>query len=139
MSHLFPTVPNFLGFESLFDSLERFASTMPKIPNWPPYNVKKEGENQYLLEFALAGFDKSNIQITLEGDQLVVKGNTVKEGNKDTATYLHRGIGLRSFEQRFPLADGMIVKDASFTNGVLKIALDQLAKISNTVKQIEVK
>jgi molecular chaperone IbpA len=139
MSRLFPTFPTFLGFDNLLESLERFAEHTPKMPGWPPFNVVKEGDNRYLIEFALAGFQKSDVSVTVEGDQLVVKGTAVKDDHNTGLDYIYKGISSRNFEQKFNLSDSMTVKSAEFVNGVLTIVLDNMAKISKAIKQIEVK
>lgn len=130
----FPSLPTFVGFDSLFDTLNT-AMQMPKVSNWPPFNVKKEDDKSYTIEFALAGFDKNDINITVEDDQLVVRGKTeAKEDN-----YLYKGISTRSFEERFTMMKGMKVQGAEYTNGILKVMLDGLVTISNSVKQIPLK
>lgn len=133
MSRLFPTFPTFLGYDGLFDSMRRSLDTVKS--NWPPYDIVKENENTYTVKYALAGFDKGDISVTVEGTELVVKGNSTAEDKE----YLWKGISSRAFEHRINLADGMEVGTAEFINGILKITLANLVTINNAVKQIPLK
>lgn len=132
-SRLFPTFPTFLGYDNLFDTMRRSMEVAKS--NWPPYDIVKEDENTYTVKYALAGFDKGDISITVEGPQLVVKGKSSAEKED----YLWKGISNRSFEHRLNLADGMEVDAAKFVNGILKIGLSNLVTINNNIKQIELK
>jgi len=110
-----------LGFDNLFDNFEqRFANQINN--NYPPYNILKHGEDTYQLEIAVTGFDKSEITVEIDQDQLVVKGE--RKAVEDAKTeYLHRGLAARSFTRSWTLAEHMIVGEGRIKNGVLTIEL----------------
>jgi molecular chaperone IbpA len=110
-----------LGFDNLFDNFEqRFANQINN--NYPPYNILKHGEDTYQLEIAVTGFDKSEITVEIDQDQLVVKGERKAVEDAETE-YLHRGLAARSFTRSWTLAEHMIVGEGRIKNGVLTIEL----------------
>jgi molecular chaperone IbpA len=128
----FPQLTSWVGFERLFDDLEKISKeTVKKIPNWPPYNIKKIDDDKFVIEMAVAGFGKSDVEITTKDGVLTVKG----EVNPDTSNnYLYKGIAERNFERNFTLADTVVVKNATMFNGLLNIYLSNLAKVSQITK-----
>ncbi|UMR30681.1 Hsp20 family protein [Massilia sp. MB5] len=90
-------------------------------PSYPPYNIELVTEDQYRIVMALAGFDRSEIDITTERESLQIVGRKQRDGAE--RTYLHRGIAARDFEQRFQLANHVKVTGASFKDGMLTIEL----------------
>lgn len=127
---LFPTFPTFLGYDNLFD---RMRSSLQLVkPNWPPYDIIKENDNTFVVKYALAGFDKGDVSVTVEGSELVIKGKSESEKGE----YLWKGISNRAFEHRLNLAEGLEVNTAKFINGILKVTLTNLVTINNAVKQI---
>lgn len=111
-----------IGFDSLFDDLHRFASQ--STTNYPPHNVIKTGENTVLIEVAVAGFMEGEIDIQVNKNQLIIKGEQKRED--DTSwEYLHRGISSRDFTHSFTLADHVEVKNASITDGILRVYLER--------------
>jgi len=104
-----------------FDRLAQMLNSAETQPSYPPYNIELVSEDQYRIVMALAGFDRSEIDITSERDTLFVIGRKQKDGTE--RTYLHRGIAARDFEQRFQLANHVKVTGASFSNGMLTIDL----------------
>jgi len=134
-SFLFPKDADkfFVGYDKVFDRLREFHDTATKnIPNYPPFNIKKTAENEYVIEMAVAGFGKSDITIETEGDKLVVKGNaeTVEE-DVDT---LYQGLALRPFTRMFTLNDAVEVQNAEMVNGLLRITLERLIPESQRKK-----
>lgn len=112
---LTPLYRSAIGFDRLADLLADSA------PSYPPYNIELVSEDNYRIVMALAGFDRSEIDITAERDSLIVVGK--KQREDQGRTYLHRGIAARDFEQRFQLANHVKVTSASFDNGMLNIEL----------------
>jgi molecular chaperone IbpA len=113
-----------LGFDELFNNFEnRFANQINN--SYPPYNILKHDENSYELEIAVTGFDKSEITVEIDQNQLVVKGERVREDNAETQ-YLHKGLATRDFTRSWTLAEHMEVGDGSIKNGVLTIALKRI-------------
>ena len=117
---LTPLYRSAIGFDRLAQLLNDSARG-DATPSYPPYNIELVSEDQYRIVMALAGFDRSEIDITTERDSLIVVGRKQRDGVE--RTYLHRGIAARDFEQRFQLANHVKVTGASFDNGMLTIEL----------------
>lgn len=115
---LTPLYRSAIGFDRLANLLEQRAEAQP---SYPPYNVELVSEDNYRIVMALAGFDRSEVEIVAERDTLHITGRKQKE--ETGRTYLHRGIAARDFEQRFQLANHVKVTTASFNNGMLTIDL----------------
>lgn len=112
--------PFFIGFDSLLNKVNSHAKSY-QASNYPPYNLIKTGENSYLIELAVAGFDEEDFDIQLQDGVLTIKGEV---GTSEFETeYLHKGIAARSFERRFTLADTVKVEGASLNQGMLTIRL----------------
>ena len=125
----------FVGFDDHVNRLQKLGSEVAKnIPNYPPYNIKKTGENSYVVELACAGFGKSEIDIELDGDRLVISGNTTE----DTSDYIVKGIANRAFTRTFSLMDNIEVKNAELINGMLKVYLEGQHLLAKKIK-IDVK
>jgi molecular chaperone IbpA len=111
-----------IGFDRIFDNFEnRYQNS---TTNYPPYNVLKHDDNTFEVEIAVAGFDKAEISIEVDQDQLVIKGRRAKD--EDTDKYLHRGLAARDFERVFTLAEYMEVGEAELTNGILSVKLTRI-------------
>ena len=108
-----------VGFDRLFDLLETGARA--ETEGYPPFDIEQESEDRYRITLAVAGFRPEEIEIVAQSNQLTVSGRKADEA--EAGRYLHRGIATRAFERRFQLADFVVVEDASFDNGLLRIAL----------------
>jgi molecular chaperone IbpA len=108
----------------MFDTLEhRFANQLSN--NYPPHNIIKTGENQYEIQVAVTGFDKSEIAVQVENNVLTVKGEgeeSIRHEQPDVV-YLHRGLATRDFVREFPLAEHIEVTGAEIKNGMLIVKL----------------
>ena len=106
-----------------FDQLERLVERTAKSGNdgYPPYNIERVDEDAYRITLALAGFADRDLSITLENNQLVIRGR--QEDDADERVFLHRGIAARQFQRSFVLADGVEVGEAQMENGLLHIDL----------------
>jgi len=125
----------FIGFDDQFNRIAKLHDDMTKhIPNYPPYNVKKTGDNTYQIEIAVAGFAKHEIDVELANDQLVIRGQT----QDDNSDYVFKGIANRAFTRTFAINDQIEVKDAEMLNGMLKIALERIIPEHKKPKKIEV-
>ena len=110
-----------LGFDELFNNVEnRFANQINN--NYPPYNIVKHDDNSYELEIAVTGFNKDEVTVEIDQNQLVVKGVRNKS-NDVTAEFLHRGLAFRDFTRSWTLAEHMEVGEGRIKNGVLTVAL----------------
>jgi molecular chaperone IbpA len=107
------------------------------MTNWPPYNIEKAGEDQYVITMAVAGFSADEIELTQKENQLVVVGQ--KKGSDDGKQYLHRGIATRAFRQTFNLADHVKVTGADLDNGLLTIELKREVPEALKPRRIEIK
>lgn len=122
-----------------FDHLARLLDDTMRgdsQPSYPPYNVELVEENKYRITMAVAGFDRSQLEIEFERDTLRVAGRRNKdEGNR---TYLHRGIAERDFEHRFRVADHVKVVGANLDNGLLSIELVREIPEALKARKIEI-
>ncbi len=113
--------PFLLGFEQLERLVERTAKADQAA--YPPYNIEQTGEADYRITLAVAGFSDDDLSITMEDNQLVVRGRTRDESGE--RVYLHRGIAARQFQRTFVLADGVEVIGAQLDNGLLHVDLSR--------------
>ena len=126
----------FVGFDDTYNRLAKMHDDVTKaIPNYPPYNIRKTGENTYSIEVAVAGFAKQDIEITLEDNKLIITGNS----SDDNDNFLFKGIANRAFTRTFALDDKIEIQDAALVNGMLKIALERIIPEHKKPKKIEVK
>jgi len=90
---------------------------------FPPYNIRKDGDHNYVIEMALAGFGKKDIEVEMANGTLTIR--SVKENVSDDSD-IYRGIAYRKFERKFTVADDVVVNDASLENGMLSVALERV-------------
>lgn len=129
----------FVGFDDQFSKLAKLHDDLTKnIPNYPPYNIRKTGENTYTIEMAVAGFGQGEIDIELDGGKLIIRGNTSNEDSAE-GNYLFKGIANRAFTRSFAIDDQIEVKDAELFNGMLKVMLERIIPDHKKPKKIEVK
>jgi len=128
--------PYAVGFDRVFDTLNRYAGSEVQSTGFPPYNIRKEGDYNYVIEMALAGFGKEDIQVEVVESTLSIR--SVKENPKDDATQ-YRGISYRRFERKFTLADDLVVNSANLENGMLYIDLERVVPEEKKPRLIEVK
>jgi molecular chaperone IbpA len=127
----------YVGFDDQFNKLSKLHDDLTKnIPSYPPYNIKKVDDNKYVIEIAVAGFSKSEIEIEFADDKLTVRGNSKQEDNK--FDYLWQGIAARNFTRSFALNDQIEIKDAALVNGLLQIALERIIPEHKKPRKIEV-
>jgi len=117
---LSPLYRSTVGFDRLFDMLDRAADVEPTTSG-PPYNVEKVGDDHYRIVMAVAGFEPDEIEIVQKDSGLLVSGR--KHPEDDAVQVLHRGIADRPFRQAFNLADYVTVRGAKLENGLLVIDL----------------
>jgi HSP20 family molecular chaperone IbpA len=123
--------PLLLGFEHIERLLERNG----KAESYPPYNIEHSGDGQLKITIAVAGFAAEDLSVTLEDNQLVVRGRLTSTEEK---AFLHRGIATRQFQRSFVLADGMQVLGAELNHGLLTIELER-PHMANAVKTIPIR
>ena len=124
--------PLLLGFEHIERLLERHA----KAESYPPYNIEHTSDEHLKITLAVAGFAAEELSVTVEDNQLVVRGRMNNDG--EDKTFLHRGIATRQFQRSFVLADGIDVLGAELNHGLLTIELERL-RAENAVKTIPIR
>ncbi len=125
--------PFLLGFENLERLLERTAKTAGD--GYPPYNIEEFSPDKLRITLAVAGFGRDELNVTVEDNQLVIRGKQTESTDK---TFLHRGIAARQFQRAFVLADGIEVTGAELENGLLSINLAR-PRIEPKVLKIDIK
>lgn len=129
----------FVGFDDQFNKLSRIHDDLAKnIPNYPPYNIKKTADNTYVIELAIAGFAKQDVEIQLDGDKMIVKGNINSDDKDSMENFLFKGISNRAFTRTFALDDQVEVKGAEMLNGMLQIFLERIIPEHRKPKKIEI-
>jgi len=108
-----------------FDHLERILDHVSKASaeGYPPYNIEQVGDDALRITLAVAGFAIEDLNVTLEDNQLVIRGRRNESEDETDRVYLHRGIAARQFQRMFVLADGIEVTGADLDNGLLHIDL----------------
>lgn len=125
--------PFFLGFN---DQFVRWESNKKTTSQFPPYNVKKVDEDSYVIELAVAGYSREDLDIKVEKDTLTIKSEKEKD---EESNFLHRGIAGRNFTQHFTLGEYMVVKSASMENGLLSINVERELPEEAKPKTIKIK
>jgi HSP20 family molecular chaperone IbpA len=120
-----------------FDHFERALDRVSKVSSdgYPPYNIEQVGENSLRITLAVAGFAMSDLKLTVEDNQLVVRG---KQSDDENRVYLHRGIAARQFQRSFVLAEGIEVSGAWLDNGLLHIDLVR-PTVESRVRTIDIR
>ena len=114
--------PFLLGFDEIERALDRVAKA---ADGYPPYNIERlrgsdDAPDRLRITLAVAGFSEEELDVSVEENQLVIRGRQVDSGERD---YLYRGIAARQFQRTFVLADGMRVSGAELKNGLLSVDL----------------
>lgn len=130
------SAPFLLGFDSFEERIDRLARS---AEGYPPYNIERstaeDGTERFLISIAVAGFAQSDLDVSVEDNQLMVRGRQADEPGRD---FLHRGIAARQFQRSFLLADRMEVKDATLGHGMLVITLER-PRAPKTARQIDIR
>ena len=130
-----------IGFDSMFRRLEQFNADLAKTTAYPPYNIKKIDDNHYVIEMAVAGFGKQNLDIQISDGVLTIKGNSESDTeteDKENANFIYRGIANRAFTRKFTLADTIEIKNAELLNGMLRVFLENMIPDNKKPRKVEV-
>ena len=133
--------PYAVGFDRVFDQLNRYVDNNATSTGFPPYNIRKEGDNNYVIEMALAGFGKEDIEVEVADSTLSVR-STKKPLNEDVASNddtVYRGISYRKFDRKFTLAEDVVVNDAKLANGMLILELERVVPEAKKPRLIDIK
>lgn len=124
--------PFFIGFGPNVQTW----SNVTRQESYPPYNVIKVDDETYRVDLALAGFDKKDVDVTVDNGTLIVKGEISSE---ETGEALHKGIATRKFTRSFALGEFMEVTSAEFKNGMLGITVERIVPEEKKPKAIKIK
>jgi molecular chaperone IbpA len=124
-----------IGFDNLFDQLNRTFANNKSDGNYPPHNVVKIDDTHYVIEVAVSGFSEKEVDVELKDNVLTVKG---EQAEKAEVEYLHKGISTRNFVRTFPLAEHIEVRGATVKNGILSIALEKVVPEEDKPKKIQI-
>lgn len=128
------SAPFLLGFDAFEERIDRLTKSSD---GYPPYNIERkteaDGTERFAVSIAVAGFSAGELEVVAEDNQLVVRGRQKEDPQRE---YLHRGIATRQFQRSFLLADGMIVKDATLSHGLLVVTLErpQAPKVARRIE-----
>ena len=129
----------YIGFDEQYNRLAKIHNDLTKnIPNYPHYDILKTGENTYKIQLALAGFATQDIDLELDGDTLIIRGD-IKSDEKDSATsFLYKGISNRAFTRTFTLGEQVEVKGAEMLNGMLQVFLERIIPEEKKPRKVEI-
>jgi len=128
---------NSIGVDNLMRAHRVAANALSKQTGFPPYNIRKTGDNTYQIELAVAGFTIADIEITLEKNILSIR-STGAENKPDSETMIHQGFSYRAFERCFTLMDNVQVQNAELINGILRIYLESILPEEEKPKRINI-
>lgn len=133
-----PLFRSSVGFDRLTQLME--SQLQKAEPTYPPYNIEKTGEDTYRITLAVAGFDKADLDVTVQENRLIVSGrlNDKAREQDEKTQYLYRGIAGRAFRHAFDLADTVRVNGADLVNGLLHIDLVREIPERKKPRQIEI-
>ena len=131
---LTPILKSSVGFDVFDNFFDHTISLNETNSSYPPYNIIKSG-NSYTITIAIAGFSENDIDISLEENEILIKGSSKDNSNLE---FLHKGIATRGFERKFHLADTIRVIDASYENGLLNIFLEREIPEHQKPRKIEI-
>ena len=114
---------SYVGFDRLFDEFFRLQSSTKNVPNYPPYNLIKDGDS-YTIEMAMAGMTDKDVDVVLEDRTLSITYE--KSEVEDDKGVIHKGLAQRSFKRSFNLADDIEVQKAQLKNGLLSIRMERV-------------
>lgn len=130
MNYLNREFLNFVGFDQLLNGVK-------SATNYPPYNLIRTSDDEYIIELTVAGFKKSEVAVTLDDNLITIKGTRNKEPviNQE---YVHRGLGTRDFTRQFQLAEHIVITSAAIQDGILRIVMEKQVPEDKKVKVIDI-
>ena len=139
--------PLSVGFDDVFNQFESmFDYDMVNVSNYPPYNIVKTGDNKYDIELALAGFNKKDINVSVENGMLTIESkvksvvnDSVGADAKKDEEMIHKGISKRYFKRSFTIADDVEIKGAELKDGLLKVSMEKIIPEAKKLRTIDIK
>ena len=129
--------PYSVGFDRVFDRLQDYASHQVQSTGFPPYNIRKDGDYNFVIEIALAGLSKDDLEVEIANGVLTVR--TKEKKDEDSGELLHRGISYRQFTRKWTMADDIVVNDAKMENGMLLITLERVVPEEKKPRLMKIK
>ena len=131
--------PLSVGFDDVFNHFESmFDYDMVNVSNYPPYNIVKTGDNKYDVEVALAGFNKKDINVSVENGMLTIESKDDKSKDKN-GEVIHKGISKRYFKKSFTISDDVEVKGAELKDGMLRVSMEKIIPEAKKLRTIDIK
>ena len=130
-------IPYAVGFDRIFDQLNDHYALHQRNTGFPPYNIRKEGDYNFVIELALAGLSKKDLEVEVVEGTLTVR--SVEKKQEESGELLHRGISYRQFNRSWTLADDVVVNDAKMENGMLLIQLERVVPDEKKPRTITIK
>jgi molecular chaperone IbpA len=135
--------PFSIGFDDMFDQFESMLGNggLTMQSNYPPYNIRKTGKDNYAIEVALAGFNKNDVEVEFEDNLLTVRTKQVNKADEksDNGKIIHKGISQRQFARSFTIAEDVKINGAELKDGLLTIACERIVPEYKKKKLIEIK
>ena len=130
--------PYAVGFDRVFDRLNNYVVHQNHMTptGFPPYNIRKEGDYNFVIELALAGLSKDDLEVEIADQTLTVRSIDKKE---DEGELLHRGISYRQFTRTWTLAENVVVNEAKMENGMLIVRLEHVVPEEKKPRKISIK
>ncbi len=116
--------PYAVGFDRMFENLQRYADHQKQSTGFPPYNIVKESDTSFFIEMAVAGLSKDDIEVEYAQGEITVR--STYDNADETGELIHRGISKKKFNRKFTLADDIVVNSAALRNGMLTIELERI-------------
>ena len=129
--------PLSVGFDDMFDHFESMFD-VPTV-NYPPYNLVKTGDNKFNIEVALAGFNKKDINVSVENGMLTIESKQEDKSKDKDGEVIHKGISKRYFKRSFTIADDVEIKGAELKDGLLKVSMEKIIPDAKKLKTITIK
>ena len=129
--------PYAVGFDRIFDRLQDHYALHQTNTGFPPYNIRKDGDFNFVIELALAGLSKDDLEVKVADQTLTVR--SVEKKQEDDGELLHRGISYRKFSRSWTLAEDVIVNDAKMANGMLTVHLERVVPDEKKPRTIKIK
>ena len=130
--------PYAVGFDRVFDRLNNYVVHQNHMTptGFPPYNIRKEGDYNFVIELALAGLSKDDLEVEIADQTLTIRSIDKKE---DEGELLHRGISFRQFTRTWTLAENVVVNEAKMENGMLVVRLEHVVPEEKKPRKITIK
>lgn len=126
-----------IGFDRIFNDVERRVANSAHN-NYPPCNIYRTSDTDYVVEIAVTGFKKEEITVEIDRHDLVIRADRHEDDDNDAVEYIHRGLAARAFERRFGLTENMEVGEAKVANGLLTVYIKVIVPETPTPRQISV-